>query len=327
MNKNTAYYKELVEQVTGSTFTFLDEYVSYDDKYSFLHHECNQVTITTMNNFIRKHKTNPTTCRYCSLESRRIHKSDVEQLIRSKCIPIEIITDKNISGNRFMFEVKCLLCNSVYSTNHERLNRGDRCKKCYINSLIDSAKDVEYKININKEDHYSLVMYDNKSNRITLIHDKCGYEFKTYKSSFIRGLGCPVCYKSMSIGETLIARYLTDHNISFLREVQVVNRTRFDFSLPDFDLFIEYDGKQHFQRSSKYFSDNLIIHDDMKDKYIIENNLSLLRIPFTEKDNIDKILNYVLNKDDTSKEVLNATKYIENGRIITVSKQYLERIK
>jgi hypothetical protein len=99
------------------------------------------------------------------------------------------------------------------------------------------------------------------------------------------------------------------------------------FSLPDFDLFIEYDGKQHFQRSSKYFSDNLIIHDDMKDKYIIENNLSLLRIPFTEKDNIDKILNYVLNKDDTSKEVLNATKYIENGRIITVSKQYLERIK
>lgn len=65
------------------------------------------------------------------------------------------------------------------------------------------------------------------------------------------------------------------------------NKLPFDFALFDNENkltnLIECDGEQHYDTRSKYYTDNVIIRDNIKTKYAIDNNIALLRIK-----NIDK---------------------------------------
>lgn len=70
---------------------------------------------------------------------------------------------------------------------------------------------------------------------------------------------------------------------------------RFDFAIINQNNkvlgLVEYDGEFHF--SQVYKGDNYEttkIHDNRKNIYCQENNIPLLRIPYWEYDNIDKIL-------------------------------------
>ena len=87
----------------------------------------------------------------------------------------------------------------------------------------------------------------------------------------------------------------------------VINRVRyrFDFYLPDYNLFIEYDGQQHYQpmryhgdNLEKNYSDFLRIkeRDNIKNKYCFDNNIDLLRIPFYESKNIEEIISNHLQR-------------------------------
>ena len=57
---------------------------------------------------------------------------------------------------------------------------------------------------------------------------------------------------------------------------------------------IEYDGKQHFEPIKHYGGDiafaELKKRDEIKNEYCKANNITLLRIPYWEYDNISKIL-------------------------------------
>ena len=79
----------------------------------------------------------------------------------------------------------------------------------------------------------------------------------------------------------------------------------FDFYLPEYNVCIEYDGIQHFEptRFNKKMTieeanDNFIqqkFRDEIKNNYCKNNNIKLLRIPYTEYDNIEKIINKYLS--------------------------------
>jgi very-short-patch-repair endonuclease len=109
--------------------------------------------------------------------------------------------------------------------------------------------------------------------------------------------GCPKCKRSH--GETKIASLLSIMDIDYITEYRfpdlfgVGNRKTllpFDFYIPSMHICIEYDGKQHFQKTSKYYSKNLILNDQLKDDYCKRNNIRLLRIKYSDFDNIKKIL-------------------------------------
>ena len=82
----------------------------------------------------------------------------------------------------------------------------------------------------------------------------------------------------------------------------IKSKLKFDFAiLDDKDnpmLLIEFDGEQHFY-PSRYSKDpennvnrfNLVKkRDDIKNKYCIDKNIRLLRIPYWDFDNIEEIL-------------------------------------
>jgi hypothetical protein len=78
----------------------------------------------------------------------------------------------------------------------------------------------------------------------------------------------------------------------------------FDFYLPNHNTLIEFDGKQHYipvnffgcsDKQAQKTHLELIFNDNIKEKYCIENNIRLIRIPYTMK-NIEMELNQQLLK-------------------------------
>lgn len=64
----------------------------------------------------------------------------------------------------------------------------------------------------------------------------------------------------------------------------------FDFYLPEQNILIEYDGEQHFHevRNDRYGYEGIVARDKYKNQWCEENNIPLIRIPYTEYKNIDE---------------------------------------
>lgn len=113
---------------------------------------------------------------------------------------------------------------------------------------------------------------------------------------------CPICNESL--GERIVSNFLQSNNIIFEKEKKFDDckgkrrMLSFDFYLPAQKILIEFDGKQHYmpvnfygcsdeQAQKTYFE--LIENDNLKNKYCIDNNILLFRIPYTIK-NIEEYL-------------------------------------
>ena len=106
---------------------------------------------------------------------------------------------------------------------------------------------------------------------------------------------CPKCNTSQ--GERKIRDILDIHNIPYIHDEPYFKDLtglgggilRPDFILPDYKVWIEYDGEFHY----KDITGNLKTqqyHDKLKDKYAKKNGWKLIRIPYWEFDNIENIL-------------------------------------
>ena len=100
---------------------------------------------------------------------------------------------------------------------------------------------------------------------------------------------CGFC-KNNSHGNIKIEALLKEAKIYFEREKRF-DTCRNKFPLP-FDFFvenkyvIEYDGKQHYQNNSFFFNDKIPLHDEIKSKWCKNNNIPLIRIPYTKYDTL-----------------------------------------
>lgn len=115
--------------------------------------------------------------------------------------------------------------------------------------------------------------------------------------------GCLNSYYNM-----YIKNFLDNNDIENKPEYTIFignNYYRFDFYLPQYNLFIEYDGEQHYKPIRYYSqSDDEVEqnfkrtqeHDKIKNKYCKDNHINLLRIPYWEKENIETIINNYLQR-------------------------------
>lgn len=115
---------------------------------------------------------------------------------------------------------------------------------------------------------------------------------------------CSKCNGKISNGEYKINNILINYSINFVAQ-KVFENCRdkkplpFDFYLPDYNLAIEYDGKQHYEPVEYFGGENgfkyTIHHDKIKNKYCKDNGIKLLRISYMEYDNIENIIIKELN--------------------------------
>jgi very-short-patch-repair endonuclease len=125
---------------------------------------------------------------------------------------------------------------------------------------------------------------------------------------FQEGNRCPKCNQSK--GENRIESWLKQNNINYetqyiFNDCKYISLLRFDFYLPNRNICIEYDGKQHFrpvdfsgENYKKALQEFKLTkkRDKIKNDYCKTHNIPLLRIPYTEFDNIETILENFLKE-------------------------------
>lgn len=151
---------------------------------------------------------------------------------------------------------------------------------------------------------YSLVEYKNNSTKVKIICPKHGV-FEQTPNNHLSNQKCPICklYIIQSNGVKKIKNWLMDNNIHSIEEYvfdgcMFKKHLRFDFYLPDYNMCIEYDGRQHFEPIDFFGGitsfENTKIRDMIKNEYCICNGIKLLRFKFS--DNMDFI--YVTLKEN-----------------------------
>ena len=120
----------------------------------------------------------------------------------------------------------------------------------------------------------------------------CFSKFKNAKQR------CPIC--KMSSGEQevyrILSKYFDDIEIQYkFSDCKDEKRLPFDFYLPQCNCCIEFDGVQHFEYQPHFGTYSKFLkqqkRDMIKTEYCKNNNIKLIRIPYYEFDNIEKILN------------------------------------
>lgn len=126
-------------------------------------------------------------------------------------------------------------------------------------------------------------------------------EFLQRPQAHSKGEGCPYC--NISKGEDEIEKYLIKNNIHYIREYKfnkcfnpkTNKKLPFDFYLPHYNTLIEYQGEQHFT-STGYFEKRagglkgLQYRDNIKRKFVFQENISYIEISYIEFNNINNIL-------------------------------------
>lgn len=274
--------EEFDKKIESSNFIRLDDYINSKTAIRFCCKTCNKV-------FKKKPKDfNKLVCKCL------FHKNEYVHFLK-KNKDIELIGKyKNIIEKT---EHKCLKCGLVFLSSPKSVkNSINGCPSCSGKKFsTDYYKKILPDDIILMDDVYH--SSSSKLNHKCLI---CGNEWKT-KPNYILHMkcGCPFC--SSSKGEKEISNILDIMNINYETE-KVINidsiNYRFDFYISDINLFIEYDGIQHFE-SIEYFGGDtqfeiIKLNDNIKNNWIISNNYNLLRISY--KDDISlKILEFFEN--------------------------------
>lgn len=120
----------------------------------------------------------------------------------------------------------------------------------------------------------------------------CGNEVIVAPQSLRNGSTQSCGCITFSIGESNIKNILEKANIEFYKEYKFkeLGELRYDFYLPKYNRLIEFDGRQHYVPNPLWDDKETFEirqqRDKMKNDYAKNHDIDLVRIPYTERDNI-----------------------------------------
>ena len=183
--------------------------------------------------------------------------------------------------------------------------RGYGCPKCHIEKLPQcQPKSEKQYINELAKIHSHIKLVGKYINSITPTLHEClihQFQWNPTPGNLLAGKGCPRCNESQ--GERQITLWLQQHciaNISQKRftDCRDIYTLPFDFYIPELNICIEYQGEQHYKpvnfggiNDEEAYDNFLKIqhHDEIKRNYCINNNITLICIPYWE--NVSEFLN------------------------------------
>lgn len=206
---------------------------------------------------------------------------------------------------------KCICdCGKICITDGCRLRQG-RAKSCGCEKekAMNNRHTIE---NLSGKKFGKLLVLD-KTKRasygatLRLCECECGEKVWVNAQNLKKGItkSCGKCF--ISAGEEKIKKILQDNNLIFERQKRF-DKCRnpktnyplpFDFYLPDYNCCIEYDGEQHFKYTGRDWNtkenfEGTQYRDGIKNKFCEDNNIRLVRIPYTDFNKIDT--DYILNR-------------------------------
>lgn len=196
---------------------------------------------------------------------------------------------------------ECKVHNMKWVTSPCSTLQGCGCPKCRSEKISSKTRKThEQYVEDLKIANPSVIVLEHYIDVHTPILHKClvdGNEWLAMPMNLLYGYGCPQCRESS--GERQVRQWMENHNIEYIyqhkfKDCKNIKPLPFDFYLPKYNICIEYDGRQHY-KPVEYFGGEesfkrVVLHDSIKTKYCIDNDIQLIRIPYfkdvkTELDN------------------------------------------
>lgn len=169
--------------------------------------------------------------------------------------------------------------------NHLYQKRGcNDCRKLGLDNFIRKSNVIHN----DKYDYKLIKEYNNNKEKVNIICKEHGV-FTQKIDLHLFGQGCPVCRESK--GEKIIRNYFISNNIEYISQktfddCKYKRKLPFDFYLPDYDICIEYNGRQHYEEVGVFGGikelKKQIIKDRIKKDYCESNNIKLISIKYDE---------------------------------------------
>ena len=200
---------------------------------------------------------------------------------------------------------KCNICGNIYSVSRDSLvnKKSECCNKCKGEKIRQKAEERGL-TTWHKGDRFGMLeVIESVGTKGNHSYVKCKCDCGNIVNvrvehlkgtSHGRTISCGCASKSS--GEIKITKILEEANIEFQAQYRIKD---FNISSPfDFAIFnngvllglIEYDGEQHFESIDFFGGEEKLKlqqeRDERKNKWCKENNIRLIRIPYTEYDNL-----------------------------------------
>jgi very-short-patch-repair endonuclease len=225
---------------------------------------------------------------------------------------------KKIEGCRIPVIIYCIKCADDFFQCPEDHLRGCGCQKCGIeksrfakfdttNTFIDKANNLC----LYNKFSYTNIEYINCRTPIEVTCLKCQNIIRTTPNNFLRGRGCPKCKQKteLKLLEFLKTKYPTIWHQYKVDWCKKKRHLPFDFSIEEYKIIIELDGRQHFEQVSKWDSPDYIRRIDKYKMYCAnQNGFSVIRIlqedvwgdNYNWKDDLEDTIEKILCSSGTS---------------------------
>lgn len=301
--KTQEQFEKDVFDKLGPDYELLGPYPGGHGKVPMRHIKCGNEFLKNVHDIITKGSG----CPFCN--GTKPQKYNEQWVINNTPEPYQYLSGYEAMSTKCLFH--CKKCDSdFYQTPSRLINQhlyGCNCQstkkwthESFLNTLGKECL-LEYDV---------LEQYQNTDTKLRFKHKVCGTEFELTPYKFIYRHNkkyCPICYYNKSHGEILIDTYLTNINIDYQRQFSFPDFPKrfFDFYIPSLRLAIEFDGQQHyefspfFHRTQEEFQKRQQI-DVEKNQYCLNKDIMLLRIPYTETDNLNTILKEIFEEKSST---------------------------
>lgn len=320
-SKTTEQFIEEARSVHGDAYDYSDTtYINKETKVKFKCKNCGEIIEMLPRTHLKTSVCCPNKCVITPTERLKTPKDrglvcvDTQTFIeKSKMIHGDDKYDYSqvvyINSEKEVI-LKCKDCGTVFKiTPHQHLTNGkyQGCPECAKRQkMLGLEEFIKRSKEIYGEDEYdySKVEYVNVYTKVRLCCKRCGTWFTVTPSNHLSGISahsCPNCHTSR--GERRLFEIIQkEFNFRMIEHYEVMNNTnvsknkRFyiDAYLPDFNLFIEFNGMQHYKPTKLWGGqerfEKQVLRDEAIRLYCKENNIRLLEIPYNKINDLKSIL-------------------------------------
>lgn len=200
-------------------------------------------------------------------------------------------------------EVKCNECGHIWKVRPYDLLNKQGCPKCS-GKLPLTQEEVESRIFKANPDVEVISSYISANYKLKCKCKICGNIWEASPINLFAGTGCPACKESK--GEKYIRHYLEAKNVNFISQYIIKddvfrsrNKVYVDFYLPDYNIFIEYNGKQHYIPINYFGGQTQLEEQKKRDEdlrlFCNLNAIQLIEIKYSEdiQESLDKLFNQI----------------------------------
>lgn len=300
--KARKYFIKRVKEIHNNEYEYLEKYVDAKTKIKMRHKKCGNVFSQTPDAHLQGQG-----CPECGAKkgkARMTMKEFEQQAHKIHGDAYEYLED--YVNNTTRINIKHKKCEKIFLQTPATHLSGRGCPFC--SGSIKWTQEDFFKAarEVHGNEYEYLSEYKNTRTVMIIRHKKCNKTFKQYPNNHVVARqGCPFCKRSH--GEQKVSLFLEKNNIPYkiqksfndCRNSKTNYLLRFDFFIPLLNTLIEYDGEFHYQDiiicGNELKCADAQRRDSLKNKYAKQNNIKLIRIPYTKLDEIENILSKELN--------------------------------